>query len=417
MRTFNFRRLALTISACSTGWITVPDFANADLISDSKANLELRNLYFNRDFRQPGGSSASGQSKAEEWGQGFMLRAESGYTEGAVGLGVDAVGMVGLKLDSSRDRAGTALFPTGGDGQSQNEYSKLGLTAKAKASQTNLKLGTLIFRNQMLLSPDGRLLPQMFRGAMLESKEIKGLTLQGAKITDAMASQSGHWDKMVANRLGGEGDAYVFYGGDYEVNKLTNIGLHYGKLEDVYQQYVANMSTAFPFGNSSSVKVDLRFAKSQEDGSYRDVDNKALGGMFTYKVGAQSFGVGYQKMHGNDPYPYVSNSDPYLVNFIQINDFANINERSWQARYDVDLAAIGVPGLALMTRYVRGDEVRLTSGSQGEEWERDTDITYAFQSGPLKNLSLRWRNATVRSTFGNNLDENRLIVQYMIPIL
>ncbi|RYZ84245.1 MAG: outer membrane porin, OprD family [Proteobacteria bacterium] len=219
------------------------------------------------------------------------------------------------------------------------------------------------------------------------------------------------------HRFGGEGDAYVFYGGDYEVNKLTNIGLHYGKLEDVYQQYVANMSTAFPFGNSISVKVDLRFAKSQEDGSYRDVDNKALGGMFTYRVGAQSFGVGYQKMHGNDPYPYVSNSDPYLVNFIQINDFANINERSWQARYDVDLAAIGVPGLALMTRYVRGDEVRLTSGSQGEEWERDTDITYAFQSGPLKNLSLRWRNATVRSTFGNNLDENRLIVQYMIPIL
>lgn len=40
-----------------------------------------------------------------------MLRAESGYPQGTIGLGIDAIRMQGEKLDSSNDRAGTALFP------------------------------------------------------------------------------------------------------------------------------------------------------------------------------------------------------------------------------------------------------------------------------------------------------------------
>jgi len=39
-----------------------------------------------------------------------------------------------------------------------------------------------------------------------------------------------------------------------------------------------------------------------------------------------------------------------------------------------------------------------------------------FQSGPLKNLGLRLRNATTRSNFGSDLDENRFIVSYSLPL-
>ncbi|WP_122672959.1 OprD family outer membrane porin, partial [Pseudomonas viridiflava] len=73
--------------------------AAADFISDSKATLDTRNFYMNRDFRQSGAA----QSKAEEWAQGFILRYESGYTEGPIGVGFDAIGLLGVKLDSSPD--------------------------------------------------------------------------------------------------------------------------------------------------------------------------------------------------------------------------------------------------------------------------------------------------------------------------
>ncbi|MDU6836318.1 MAG: OprD family outer membrane porin, partial [Bradyrhizobium sp.] len=47
-----------------------------------------------------------------------------------------------------------------------------------------------------------------------------------------------------------------------------------------------------------------------------------------------------------DPYPYIAGSDPYLVNFIQIGDFGNVDERSWQLRYDYDFGALGLPDSA-----------------------------------------------------------------------
>src|SRR5471032_2395766 len=80
----------------------------ADFIEDSSGKLETRNMYFNRDFRD--GTSAQ-QSKRDEWAQGFILNVESGYTDGTVGFGLDAIGMLGIKLDSSPDRPAPACCP------------------------------------------------------------------------------------------------------------------------------------------------------------------------------------------------------------------------------------------------------------------------------------------------------------------
>jgi len=64
-----------------------------------------------------------------------------------------------------------------------------------------------------------------------------------------------------------------------------------------------------------------------------------------------------------------------------------------------------------------GDNVDRGVGlSEGKTWERDTDIAYVVQSGPLKNLGIKWRNATTRSNIGSDLDENRFIVSYSLPL-
>jgi hypothetical protein len=105
-----------------------------------------------------------------------------------------------------------------------------------------------------------------------------------------------------------------------------------------------------------------------------------------------------------------------LINLLQINDFGNEDEKSWQVRYDYDFAAAGIPGLSLMTRYVSGDNVNLPAGGEGEEWERDTDIAYVVQSGPLKNLGMKVRNATVRSNFGSDINETRVILSYTLAL-
>lgn len=108
--------------------------------------------------------------------------------------------------------------------------------------------------------------------------------------------------------------------------------------------------------------------------------------------------------------------DPYLVNFVQINDFAGADERSWQARYDYNFAALGVPGLTFMTRYISGDNVSRATGGEGKEWERNTELKYVVQSGPLKNVAVRLRNATFRSNFARDADEVRLLVSYSVAL-
>ena len=140
--------------------------------------------------------------------------------------------------------------------------------------------------------------------------------------------------------------------------------------------------------------------------------------MFTYSLDSHAFGVGYQRMSGDSGFAYINGSDAFLINFVQINDFGNVSERSWQTRYDYNFASLGLPGLTFMTRYLTGDNIDLGAGRpEGKEWERDTDISYVIQSGMLKNLGFKLRNATVRSTnFGNDIDENRLIFTYSIPL-
>ncbi|MCO3488592.1 OprD family porin [Pseudomonas aeruginosa] len=363
------RLAAALLAGSGLGW---PLLAQADLVEDSHASLELRNFYFNRDFRQSGA-----RDNADEWAQGFLLRLESGFSEGTVGFGVDAIGLLGFKLDSGGGSGGTGLLPADGS---------------------------------------TRLLPELFHGALLDVQEIDGLTLRGAHLDRNKLNSSSDYQVFSANRIGGRSDAFDFAGGDYRLTPALTASLHQGRLRDIYRQTFAGLVHTLDLGGQRSLKSDLRFARASEDGGFRELDNRAFGALFSLRLGAHAVAAGYQRISGDDPYPYIAGSDPYLVNFIQIGDFGNVDERSWQLRYDYDFGALGLPGLSFMSRYVSGDNVARGAANDGKEWERNTDLGYVVQSGPLKNLGVKWRNATVRSNFANDLDENRLILSYSLAL-
>ncbi|WP_417663205.1 OprD family porin [Pseudomonas sp.] len=402
--------------------LSLSPIANAEFIKDTTATLEARNYYFNRDFRQEGAS----QSKREEWAQGFIMRVDSGYTEGAVGVGVDAIGMFGFKLDSGGGTAGTNLLVPDRSGGSQDNSSDLALAAKAKFSNTAVRVGSMQFKNMAISSSDGRLLPQVFRGGQLVSTEFERLLLDGGYLSQVNHRDSGDFEDLRVNTGGKRGinvagdnssDAFRFLGGNYRVTEDLTASYYYANLEDLYKQNSFNLVQVLPLGEGQSLKADLRYARSTDDGR-SNVDNNALGAMFTYSLAGHSVGLGYQKMSGDTGAAYIGGTDPFLVNYVQISDFANKDESSWQARYDYDFKGIGIPGLKFMTRYLSGDNVDLgATAGDGKEWERDIELKYVFQQGPMKNFSVRWRNAMVRSNFTNDIDENRLILSYTLPLL
>jgi len=109
-------------------------------VEDANFSLNLRNFYINRNFVD----SDYPQSKGEEWTQSFILNFQSGYTPGPVGFGVDALGLLAVKLDGGGGTYGTGLLPVHGapgDRHPPDDFARLAVAAKAKFSETEVRVG------------------------------------------------------------------------------------------------------------------------------------------------------------------------------------------------------------------------------------------------------------------------------------
>ncbi|MGE8176299.1 OprD family porin [Pseudomonas fluorescens] len=419
----------------------------AGFIEDSKATLGLRNFYINTDNR-----TGTGANKNEEWGQGFDLRFISGYTQGTVKFGVDAIGLYGVRLDSSPAKSGNSsgsasggtIFPSDGN-RAEPDFGSLGLTGKVKISETELKIGTLQPNNPVIKYNDGRLLPQTFTGGEIKSNEIKDLTLTAGEINEAKgrnssndeglsiagANASSNYDK------GKFSNKFYYAGADYKITKDLTASYYYGELKDFYSQNFLGLVHNWSIG-PGVLKSDLRYYRSRDNGAngndknffttgfYGDnttkgkVDNDLYSYLALYSVEGHTFGAGYQYTKGDSDFPWLNQGDGSsnsTITDMQIQKFARAGERTWQARYAYDFAKVGVPGLTAGVIYLHGNNIDTPTGSKSE-WERDLSLAYVVPEGPLKNLGVAWKNAMWRTDVATrDQDENRLIVSYSIPLL
>jgi len=427
MRVMKWSMIALAVAA-GTSQLAMASAQDESkgFIEDSKLNVKTRMLYFSRDFRN---NAPGTQSRVEETGLGFLGTFESGFTQGTVGFGVDAIGMLGLKLDSGRGRAGTGLFPTGSDGRSQDDYSEAGGAVKMRISNTVLKWGDQFTALPVLATDDSRLLPEVAEGGLITSNEIDGLTLHAGHFTAMNAQAQTYHDSLNLT------EANVF-GGTYAINDNLSTSVYYSHIEDHFRKWYGNINWALPISDKQGLVFDFNIYDtksignnltgafvSKADGS-NELDNIAASLSAAYNIGAHTFTLAYQKVSGDGDYAYGvdGGGTVFLANSVARSDFNAEDEKSWQARYDLNFAEFGVPGLTFMTRYVRGTGATTRTTDDGKEWERDIDVKYVLQSGPAKDLSLRVRQATYRSGDGvyygsPSIDELRLIVEYPLSIL
>ncbi|VVP45356.1 Porin-like protein NicP [Pseudomonas fluorescens] len=412
-------RATLSLIGCSSLALALPMSACAEgFLEDSKATLNLRNAYFNRNFTNPNNA----QGKAEEWTQSFILDARSGFTQGTVGFGIDMLGLYSQKLDGGEGTGGTQLLPIHDDGRPADNFGRLGVALKAKVSKTELKVGEWMPVLPILRSDDGRSLPQTFRGGQITSTEINGLSLYGGQFRGNSPRNDASMEDMSMNGRGAfTSDRFNFGGGEYAFNdKRTQVGVWYAELTDIYQQQYFNLSHSQPIG-AWTLGANLGFFTGKEDGSAQagDLDNKTAFALLSAKYGGNTFYVGLQKLGGDDAWMRVNGtSGGTLANDSYNASYDNAKERSWQVRHDYNFVALGVPGLTMMNRYISGDNVHTATTSDGKEWGRESELAYTVQSGPLKNLNVKWRNATIRRDFSTNeFDENRLFISYPISLL
>ncbi|VVM35996.1 OprD family porin [Pseudomonas fluorescens] len=389
-------------------------------IDDSKLKLQLRNVYFNENFRDEHGLSAksarTAKSERTEWAQGFLLDYQSGFTPGTIGFGVDALGLLGVKLDSGRGRSGTGLLPVHDDGRAADEFASLGMTAKAQLAKTTVKYGTLLPKTPVLIYNDARLLPQTYQGTQISSVDIENLTLTGGYLDRFKLRDSSDSMPIVPDGYGGDksGD-FSYAGAEYKVGKNLRLSYFYGELENFYRQNFAGIQHDLPLGGGV-LTSDLRYFNSVDNGSAYGgkIDNNMLSGQLSYAISGHTFGGGYQTLNGDAGLPYISGATVYSFSNAGIGKFIEEDEKTWMLNYGYNFAALGVPGLTFSTRYLSGNDGK--SNTTVKEWERDAELAYVVQQGTFKGLGVRLRNYVYRSDFSRGRDSNRIYFTYDIAL-
>lgn len=415
--------------------------AYADFLTDSKATLGMRNFYFNNDNRD----GIATPSKTEEWAQGFMLDYKSGYTDGTVGFGVDALGMMGIALDSGMGRhVGSTMIPSDSDDGAVDEWGRLGLTGKVKVSKSEMRYGTLIPNLPILVANDGRLLPQTFEGGQITSGEFKDLNLTGGRIEHATGR--GSTDQTGLAAMGGtrQSNHFDFAGGDWKVTKDLKAQYYYANLDNYYTQQFFGLIHTLSLSDSQSLKTDLRYFKTDSSGEnssgtsgYRIsgytkngdgvIGNRTWSAALIYSLGGHAITAGYQSVSDGSSFTQLNQgslvgkgaggSSLYLYTDRLIQTFTRAGERTLFGQYAYDFSALGVPGLKASVMYLSGDNIKTTSGDDQKEWERDISLDYVLQSGTLKGVGFGWRNGKSNSEAARNQDQNRVFVSYSIPLL
>ncbi|MBC3411563.1 OprD family porin [Pseudomonas sp. SWRI107] len=424
----------------------------AGFVEDSKLSLSSRTMYFDNNVREDHAAASTNFKRRDqrEVGQGFKLDYISGFTEGTVGFGVDAQAIWGIHLDGGRGYHKTGFSPDSSDGSSESQWGRIGANAKARFSKTEAHFGSALAPMlPILVTNDGRLLPQSFEGGTITSKEIDNLTINAGQLTHAMGRASTNRTGMSVSGASADSNKFRYGGLDYKLTPDLTLQYYYSNLEDFYKQQFLGATHVFKIADDQSFKTDLRYFDSSSDGKngsgggYNfdnnggyakhagEVDNKTWSAMFTYTLGGHALMLGHQQVSddggfvwlnqggvvdGNGRSEGAGGASFYLFTDSMINQFAKAGENTTFGQYSYDFARLGVPGLKASVSYLRGEDGRNQNGNGTfSEWERDARVDYVLQEGTLKGLGFSLRQGVYRGTgtsSARDVDQTRFIVNY-----
>ncbi|RAI65437.1 outer membrane porin, OprD family [Pseudomonas fluorescens] len=395
-------------------------------VDDSTLSILTRLQYMNRDFKHGYSNPTNGGKSGyrQDTGLAERVKYNSGFTQGTIGVGVDAYAMGTVKLDGGKGRAGNGMFQVDNDGSEAKTQSTAGGVIKFRVSDTVAKYGNQVVVNPVFSTGDSRLLPEVATGTLVTSNEIKGLELNAGHFT-ALRTQTGQFNDSAGL------ESINFGSATYKFTPELVAGFAASDVENHFKKQYIETYYNLPIveGQALNFSFNGYHTKRQGQALSGKLDNNLWSLATAYSVGAHKFTVAYQRSSGDTHYANgVDGSDTvYVSNSIQMSDFDGEQERSWQGRYDLDMAGYGVPGLSFMTRYVYGDNIRTTEGPEGRERELNVEVRYVVQDGPAKDLSLRVRAAYFRANdayilaannndIGPGNDDIRLIINYPLNI-
>ncbi|MGF6392765.1 OprD family porin [Pseudomonas plecoglossicida] len=373
----------------------------------------------------------------DNWVQGTILNYSSGFTQGTVGFAVEAAGYNAIALEQGRAAVAgpNNRTLTHSDGDPIGQWSKMGLAnIKARVSNTTLTVGRQSVDTPMIAYIGNRALPSSFQGAFLHSAEIDNLSFDLGTFdrVSPRTEQSLSKFRTEYSATGVETDRASTTGVNYQPFKSLTTSLYATKADDFWNQYYFGANHVLGDNAALSLTTGLNYYKTVDEGSKKmgEIDNDTYSLSLGLTHQAHTLTASWQQVNGNEYFDYLHETNGiYLANSL-LSDFNGPNEKSVQLAYVLNMAPYGVPGLKFNLYNARGwgidgthyrgtaYDVKGLDGETHYEWGFGT--SYAVQSGPLKDTSIRATYTAHRASKAQgdgSLDELRIVTTIPFNIL
>lgn len=385
-----------------------PLAAQADFVEDSTLKLDLRNFYLDRDY--DGDTEDAGN-----WSQAADLQFSSGYTDTPIQFGFDMSATGAYVLDSEGNDGSLPYDAV--DDETTESYGRAGATLKLKYSETELSIGDHRPHLPVAWDDTSRVLDTIYEGAVIHSTDIKNLDFTAGRFWEAVTRDSSDKEEFYIYKGQDEyrSDGLDFAGGTYTLPKGFSGTYYFGRLNDFYDQNYYGLAHQMAFDNGMKLKTDLRYFEYDGQGKEYDgeIDVDVVSTMMTLLSGNHMFALSYQNVTGDRAVPTLNGyiPQPYTVHWSSAA-FIMPDEESWGIRYGYDFKDVGLPGMKLFTRYIKGTDIDVGGDTNESQSERDIYLSYEVQNSALKGLKFDLRNISIDRSWTDDYEEYRLITTY-----
>ncbi|BAN46731.1 OprD family outer membrane porin [Metapseudomonas resinovorans] len=337
------------------------------------------------------------------WVQGTRLIYNSGYTEGTVGVGLDleAIGAVNLERGKGRIAGGGNRTLADSNGHGVAEWSKMGVAnLRLRASRSELKAGRFRVDTPVFSYIYNRALPSSFDGVALDSFELDSLSLHAGSFRQVSPrSRAGSEDFTTEyGTREVRSDRMSYVGARHTPVEGLELSLFSARFEDVWNQHFLGATHELGDPEELALRTELRAYSTRDQGArkagYIDNDSWSLAFNLTHR--AHSLTLGWQRVHGDEFFDYVNETDAIHLGNSRYSDYNGPNERSALFSYDFDWSQYGVPGVSTGYWYVKG------WGIDGTRYRGDRNGAYG-------------NYAEVRAMDGERHREYGLSLNYKVP--
>ncbi len=369
--------------------------ASEAVTMDPSLTFTYKNYYFDTKNKD------AGEQSGHDWSHALIADFDSGYVNDLVGAVVTA-GYAG-PLDIDPTFATHVPGGSDGEGDAISGFQQAYLKAKHSFSGVDFAGSVGVKKRSLETYSDSgsRVLAASSNGYDL-SVGFEGADFYFTEITGFSGRNQSTLTADLDDGTGEAVDHVRIFGGNYSYEGLDLVA-EYGESKELLEQLFLKAGYSFELDDVSSVDLDVRYGKSEANGSLAanndigaDYKSKYYNLNANYNYGNAYVGVGYNKTKDGDFIDqYVDGqNDNFNSSLAQWEDYSLAGEKAYVVNGGYNFADQGLEGLSWDVWYAKGDDAEEINDFKRREY--GSYVSYAFD-GSLEGLSLAWLYVNYRA--------------------